>query len=94
MNYAVKYGRSNEPIKISFEEFDHKVEISVHNMGAPIEAEDQKRFFFQDQLLEISPARSAGGWCIGLALVLGLAESHFGEVAVKSSVDNSYQHFL
>jgi signal transduction histidine kinase len=87
VNNAVKYGSSNEPITISFKVFDHKVEISVHNKGAPIGAEDQKSIFLQYQRLETSPGRSAGGWGIGLALVLGLAESHGGQVEVRSSAE-------
>jgi signal transduction histidine kinase len=77
---AAKYGASERPITITVRRSGERAEVSVHNEGAPIPAEEQPELFRPFA----RGKRSAGGWGLGLALVRGCAEAHGGGVSVRS----------
>jgi signal transduction histidine kinase len=85
---AIKYGWQDSAVTISTNEFPDHVEISVHNMGKPIEADDLAQLF--KQFYRSATARRSGtrGWGLGLTLVRGIAEAHGGTVSVASTLDD------
>ncbi|MCM2279580.1 MAG: sensor histidine kinase [Oligoflexia bacterium] len=84
-NNAVKYGSSDQPITISLLSSGDHVEISVHNLGDPIDEQEQAKLFdpfFRGKTALLSRHR---GWGLGLILVKEMVEAHHGAVSVKSS---------
>jgi signal transduction histidine kinase len=79
---AAKYGAPEGPITITVGRTRERAEISVHNEGAPIPAEEQPELF--RPFARARSTRTKGGWGLGLALVRGCAEAHGGRVSVKS----------
>lgn len=83
-NNALKYGSSDSPITIAINHNqDRLVEISVHNMGNPIQEEDPMSLFAPYKRSMNTNAQK--GWGIGLTLVRGFTESMGGMVKVSSS---------
>jgi signal transduction histidine kinase len=84
-NNAVKYGDPQKPITITIRDLESdRVQISVHNFGNPLIAEEQAKLF---QPFHRSPfAESSGqkGWGLGLTLVQGVIKAHRGRVTVRS----------
>lgn len=85
---AIKYGTPYTSITINLKVVNNLAEISVHNVGTLITAEEQKTLF--NHYSRSASAESSGqtGWGIGLALVKGLAEAHKGTVSVESSKEH------
>lgn len=85
---ATKYGTPYTTITINLKVVNNLAEISVHNVGTLITAEEQKTLF--NHYSRSASAESSGqtGWGIGLALVKGLAEAHKGTVSVESSKEH------
>jgi signal transduction histidine kinase len=81
---AVKYGAAGKSISIRVESGDDTVQLSVHNWGTLIPADDQATIF--DAYVRTATARSSGspGWGLGLTLVRGTAEAHGGHVTLRS----------
>lgn len=85
---AIKYGSEDTPITIGVTRDGDWLNVSVHNLGNPISAEDQKLLFHQYQRTEFAKASKQKGWGIGLSLVQGLARAHNGSISLKSSPDH------
>jgi signal transduction histidine kinase len=85
INNAVKYGLPGHPITISLRQVGEEEEISVHNEGNPLSAEEQKDIFNPFSRTHSANASEKKGWGLGLTLVRGAAESHGGSVRVESS---------
>ncbi len=83
---AVKYGSKDTPITLSLTRKDSTLEISMHNEGNPIPAQDQKTIFEPFKRTESAEKGTQKGWGIGLPLVRGLAEAHGGFAKVESNV--------
>lgn len=81
---AIKYGLENAPVTIGIKRDGDGLEVSVHNLGNPISAEDQKLLFLPYQRTEFAKASKQKGWGIGLSLVQGLARSHQGSISLES----------
>jgi signal transduction histidine kinase len=82
---AVKYGAAEEPISLTVRRTPQGAEVSVHNWGTPITAEDQRLLF---RPFSRTPAAAAGGqkgWGLGLTLVHACADAHGGRVSVEST---------
>ena len=85
-NNAVKYGDTRSPITISIAEHPpQQVEISVHNHGNPLVAEEQAKLFAPFHRAPFAKESGKRGWGLGLTLVQGVAKAHGGSVSVDSS---------
>ena len=82
---AVKYGSENTPVTIAIQRDGDSLIVSVHNLGNPISAEDQKSLFQPFQRTEFAKASKQKGWGIGLSLVHGLAHAHNGTATLVSN---------
>jgi signal transduction histidine kinase len=81
---ALKYGAADRPITIHVGASGDRAELSVHNEGFPIPADEQELLF---RPFARAPAAQAGvprGWGLGLTLVRGSVEAHGGRVRVRS----------
>jgi signal transduction histidine kinase len=81
---AIKFGAEDAPIVISVTSQADGAELTVHNEGPAIPADEQQKLF-----APFSSARSAidghpRGWGLGLTLIWGCAEAHGGRVSVAS----------
>jgi signal transduction histidine kinase len=86
VNNAVKYGDPLKPITISISELaDESVEISVHNFGNPLNAEEKAKLFTPYHRAMEAKTSGIQGWGLGLILVQGVTKAHSGEVRVKST---------
>ena len=84
---AIKYGAQDRDVTISLFASDTSAEITVHNEGKPISAEEQAVLFTHFGRSNAALKSGHAGWGIGLALVKGLAEAHGGKVEVKSEIE-------
>ncbi|MEH6435416.1 sensor histidine kinase [Massilia sp. DD77] len=83
VNNAIKYGAREEPIRLSVSTTIERVQVLVHNKGAPIAPEDSESIF---QLFRRAGNHDAGeGWGVGLSYVRRVAEAHGGSVLMSSS---------
>jgi signal transduction histidine kinase len=85
---AIKYGKPRAIVTIGTEATKNKVVISVHNEGNPISKEDQASLFGDYRRTESAVQSGQKGWGIGLTLVKGFMEAHFGKVRVKSDAQS------
>lgn len=81
---AVKYGDPSTPITITIKQSEKSVTFSVHNQGKPIPPEEQATLF--QQFRRTRSAERKAGWGLGLTLVQGMTEAHYGAVRVESLV--------
>lgn len=81
---AVKYGTPSSPITISLKPEEKGIEISVHNLGKPIDAQETPTLFQQFHRSKSAQEGSKGGWGLGLTLVKGVVDAHRGEIRVES----------
>lgn len=85
INNAVKYGAPGTPVRISFQKYDDRMLLSVHNEGEPIPVDQVENVF---QVFRRAKAAKQGpqqGWGIGLPYVRSVAESHGGSIDVDSA---------
>lgn len=85
---AIKYGTPYSTITITLKMVNKLVDISVHNIGTHISAEEQQSIFAHYSRSASAEKSGQTGWGIGLALVKGLAEAHKGNVIVESSEEH------
>jgi len=85
INNAVKYGSSEAPIRIVFQEYHGRMMLSVHNKGAPIPTNQVETIFQVFQRAKAAKEGDQQGWGIGLPYVRSVAESHGGSIGVDSS---------
>jgi signal transduction histidine kinase len=84
-NNAIKYGEPTSRVTVSLSRDDEQAELSVHNWGNPIPAEEQALLFQYFARAKSAEASGKKGWGIGLTLVKGVAEAHGGSVRVEST---------
>jgi signal transduction histidine kinase len=81
---AIRFGSAGDPVSLSLRRTSEGVELSVHNDGGEIPAEERAELF-----RPFSTPRSGRGhppgWGLGLTLVWGCAEAHGGRVEVTSA---------
>ncbi|WP_156885646.1 sensor histidine kinase [Massilia niastensis] len=84
VNNAIKYG-SSDPIRLAVTTTPERVQVLVHNKGAPIAPEDSESIF---QLYRRAGSHGPGeGWGVGLSFVRRVAEAHGGSVLMSSSAE-------
>lgn len=81
---ALKYGDASTQVTISLKKQDNRAIIKVHNFGKVIEECDQPKLFEPYHRMADEANSSHKGWGLGLTLVKGLVEAHFGSVKVES----------
>lgn len=85
-NNAVKYGDAQTPITLTVSNTERgSVEISVHNHGNPLIADEQAKLFLPFHRAPFAQTSGKKGWGLGLTLVQGVAQAHGGNVKVDSS---------
>jgi signal transduction histidine kinase len=84
---AVKYGSDDSPVTIRLLSSDGRMQLSVHNYGDPLPAEEQRSLF--QAFRRTSSAEKSGkkGWGLGLVLVQAIAEAHGGVVTLESTLE-------
>lgn len=86
---ALRYGAAHSTVTIATQARADLVEISVHNTGAPIEAQHLPHLF--ERFYRCDPARSkhgdSGG--LGLAIVRSIMHLHGGSASVTSDNDGT-----
>ena len=85
LDNAIKYGTPAIPITLTLEKARKGVTIEVANgceNGGEI---DTSRLF--DRFYRADPARTAGGFGIGLSIARGIAEGHHGAISAKVEND-------
>lgn len=80
---ALKYSTPKSPITVEIIQRDQEVEVSVHNVGNPIAAEEIPTLF--QQFSRASTSEGKTGWGLGLTVVKGITEAHGGRVEVQSN---------
>jgi signal transduction histidine kinase len=81
---AVKYGSSSTPIVIQVTQKSDTATLSIHNDGKEIEVADQPKLFDSFYRTNIAQQGSEKGWGLGLELVKGIVDAHFGTITVDS----------
>lgn len=93
INNAIKYGNQGKVITVKCEPIEgNKIQLSVHNHGNPIPADQQGKIFSRYYRMEEKQANR--GWGMGLTLVKGIAEAHGGSVEVVSTPTEGTTFFI
>lgn len=85
---AIKYNRSAGTVRISLEEKDDFVNISVKDTGVGIPKDDLNKVFDRFYRVERSDAAAVPGTGLGLAIVKDIVNMHKGEIKVESELNN------
>jgi signal transduction histidine kinase len=84
---AVKYGSPDTPVTLSLDQVHGRLQLLVHNEGAPIPPQEQECIFQMYRRAEAAKQNANKGWGIGLPYVRAVAESHGGSIGVDSSAE-------
>lgn len=82
LDNACKYGAPNSAIRVTLKTEGKRAVLGVRSEGSPIPKEEQERIF--ERFYRADPARSAGGYGLGLSIATELARLHHGKVWVQS----------
>ena len=83
---AIKYSETNDIIKVTAQESEKELLISVQDNGCGIEQKHLSRIFERFYVVDKSRSRKLGGTGLGLAIVKHIAHVHKGSIAVESTV--------
>jgi len=81
---AIKYGDENQTIKITCEENERSISISVSNSGEGIPQKELPFIFNRFYRVENSRNRKTGGIGLGLSVAKSIVDWHKGEITVTS----------
>jgi len=84
---SIIYGREHGATKLSIEEIDKKVLISIEDNGIGIEEQHQQRIFERFFRVDKSRSKIQGGTGLGLAIVKHTIEAHKQSIKVKSQLN-------
>jgi two-component system phosphate regulon sensor histidine kinase PhoR len=84
---AIKYGKKNGFVKISFYDLKDTVMVEVMDNGIGVEKNDLHRIFERFYRADKSRSREQGGTGLGLSIVKHIIEAHKQTINVKSVVD-------
>lgn len=79
---AIKYGDVLTTIEISLSQDKNSAELSVHNFGKAIPAEDIPILF--EPYRRLKSSKDKKGWGLGLTMVKGMVDAHHGSITVES----------
>lgn len=83
---AIKYGKQNGSIFISFYNMDDRVLIEITDDGIGIEEHHLKHLFDRFYRVDSSRSRAEGGSGLGLSIVKHIVEAHKQTINVRSSL--------
>jgi signal transduction histidine kinase len=81
---AIKYGDAGRPITIRLEDRGGDVELSVHNEGNPLSAEERDFIFEPYRRTASARIGNQTGWGLGLVSAQGVVAAHGGRIRVES----------
>ena len=81
---ALKYGAGERPITVRVGSGQGRAQLSVHNEGSYIPAEERESLFQAFRRSASAEQGAQRGWGLGLPLVRAVAEAHGGSVEVQS----------
>ncbi len=83
---ALKFSPPESQVTLELKTTTDSVEVSVHNLGKAIPAEDQGHLF--QKFKRARNAKTSEGWGLGLTVVKGITEAHRGQVAMVSKSES------
>ncbi len=83
LDNAVRYAPAGAKIRLELKGLGRWARLTVQNPGDPIPQEELDRLF--QRFYRSDPARSAGGFGLGLAIARGIVEEHRGRLWAQSS---------
>lgn len=83
---AVKYGKENGEIRVSYHDLDKNVLMEITDDGMGIEEKHLKHLFDRFYRVDSSRSRKIGGSGLGLSIVKHIVESHDQQLMVRSKV--------
>jgi two-component system, OmpR family, sensor histidine kinase VanS len=87
MNNAINHVDSNKKIKVTAEEKNSKVRVSIFNTGQHIPEELLERIWISFYKVDKARTRSYGGTGLGLAIVKAIQQAHCNEYGVMNIED-------
>lgn len=84
---AIKYGKENGFVAVSFHIDGDDVEVSIKDNGPGIEEKHLSRIFERFYRIEKSRSKDQGGTGLGLAIVKHILEAHETKIRVESQLN-------
>ena len=84
LDNAIRYTQPGGEVRLSLLREDHEAVIRVDDTGIGIPGADLERVFERFYRVDAARSRETGGTGLGLSIVRHVAESHHGEVGVRS----------
>jgi two-component system, OmpR family, phosphate regulon sensor histidine kinase PhoR len=84
---AIKYGRENGKVVVSFEEDKKYLDVTIEDDGPGIAQEHLSRIFERFYRVDKSRSRETGGTGLGLAIVKHIINAHDSTINVISKID-------
>ncbi len=91
---AVKYGKSQKPIRVIVKDDKENVTIKVKDFGKGISKEDQKLIFERFFRVDKSRNKKSGGIGLGLAIVKEISDSLGWEIDLQSKINEGSEFIL
>lgn len=91
---AIKYSEAGDKVVISIKETDSTIDISVHDNGIGISAEEQKNIFGKFFRAENAKKKDVIGSGLGLFTVKKIVERHNGKIWFESTKDSGTTFFV
>lgn len=86
LDNAIKYSPSNMVVVFNIEQKHGQIIVNVTDYGAGIAAADQVHIFERFYRADKARSREQGGFGLGLAIAKLIAETHGGDIKVKSEL--------
>ncbi|TQD25062.1 sensor histidine kinase [Methanolobus vulcani] len=87
LNNAVKFSKKNGTVRVSAQEDDDFIEISVSDNGIGMSGEEFEKVFDKFYQIDSTSTRKVGGSGLGLSIVKGIIEGQGGTISVTSEQD-------
>lgn len=91
---AFKFGNSESPVMVSLTNKENVVELSVHNWGKPIPAENLDKMFEMFETSSTSKELKDKGWGLGLSHIHLAVRAHKGSVKVTSTAKEGTEFII
>jgi signal transduction histidine kinase len=85
LSNALKYGRSDAPVRVAVRRAGDGVSVAVTSQGAGLDAKDLERIFEKFQRAGVAAHRAIPGIGLGLQITQGLVHAHGGSITATSS---------